>query len=445
MKRILSLIFCLVLLGSIQIALENRTVQINTAMGAETGNFSSEMSHGFINGAYNESLWYVWLNTSGTHLLFLTMYSANYPSSINYFVGQHYFTTSGTEVFIGNRLLGFEIYEDVNKNSVLDADFTNRFNNVSDETRYFFMLNASKTVDLTPPTKSLVNNITHYMWGVKHTQAQGNIAKIGNTTGSYVGDPETGEWIPSYFDYGWIANLNSLGFIFDYWVNNSAAYLKIGLEFGTFTVEYWMPEEIVPVNFNNNSLSAVYTTSVLSPKQYQISLSNPREATGEGKIVNSTSIDIEKEEAFKTVFDQNYTLSGSPTTHQSTAGVYPISSLPGDIISQAKYFTQNTEDIFKEQLAQTSPGLSSNLTLGIRKSSLIYRVCYPIWENRTLSHDPLYIAYIGEANFINPKGLSLPQTWLIATLIFGTAVLLAAVYHHKRIRSYKVNSLIKPS
>lgn len=361
-----------------QIALENKTFQINSVKGTDTGSFSGEMSQGFINGTYGDT-WYVWLNTSGTHLLFLTMYSVKYPSAIDYFVGQHYFTSNGTEVFIGNRLLGFEIYEDVNKNSVLDADFTNGFSNTSDETRYFFTLNASQTVNLTPPSKTSVNNTTHYTWSVKHTIAQGNIAEIRNTTGSYIGDPETGEWIPSYFNYGWVANLNSLRFTFDYWVDGSEAYLKTGLNFGTLTVEQSSSEQLVPKNFNNDSLSAVYSTSVLSLKPYQITLKNPQEITGEGKIVNSTSIDIEKKEAFKMVFGQNYTISSSQTSHTSTAGIYPITSLPGDIIAQAKYFTQNTEEIFKQQLAQTSPSLSSNMTLGIRKSSIIYRVCYPTW------------------------------------------------------------------
>jgi hypothetical protein len=440
LKRLLALILCVALLGSIQIAFQTGNVQIKSVMAASTGKFTGEISSGFINGSYGENLWYVWLNTSGTNVLFLTMYMTSNPSPINYFVGQHYFTQNGTEVFVGNRLLGFEIYEDMNKNGILDADFTHGFNNASVETRYFYMLNASQTAALTAPLKYTVGNITHYTWAVRHIYAQGNIAKIGNTTGSML-DPETNQWVPSYFSSWWSATLNTLRFTFDYWVNNNVTYLKTGLEFGNLTVQQSPLEEPIPENFNNNSLSAVYTTSVLSLKPYQITLQNPQQ-TGESKIVNSTSINIEKKDAYKMVFGQNYNLSGSTTPYMSTAGVYPITSLPGDMIAEAGYFTQDTENIFKQQLSQTSPALSSNVTLGIRKSSLIYRVCYPTWENRTISNDPLYIAYIGKSGqsgqlpFTKPPA-ALPQTWLIGTLAFGLIVLSIAVYRHKKIRDYK--------
>jgi len=447
LKKLPTLILVLFLLSSFHIAFPGTINPVTSAMAVATPNFSDEVSHGFINGSYGVDLWYVWLNTSGTHLLFLAMISTIYASPIDYFIGQHYFTTDGTEVFVGNRLVGFEIYEDVNKNSVLDADFTNEFNNASDETRYFFMLNASKTIDLTPPSKNSVGNVTHYTWSVKHRQAQGNIAEIGNRTGLYIGDPEKNQSLPSFFTWGLSATLKALGFTFDYWVENSVAYLKTGLEFGTFSgFEVPGPSpQPATLSFGNDSLSALYATSVMSLKPYEMSIEKLYGPQEENNLVNSTSIDIGKKEAFKMVFGENYTLSDDSTTYKSTAGVYPINSLPGDVVYYAQYFTQSTESIFKEQLGQTSPNLSGNVTFSIRKSSLIYRVCYPLWENRTLSHDPLYIAYIGEANFIKPKGLALPQTWLIATLIFGTAVLLAAVYHHKRIRSYKFNSLIRSS
>ncbi len=442
LRKFNAVILCFVLVSSFQ-AVTRGTNLIRSTIAVETPRFSGEVSHGFIEGPYSVDLWYAWLNTSGTHLLFLAMHSAIYPSPINYFVGQHYFTADGTEVFIGNRLLGFEIYEDVNKNSVLDADFTDGFSNASDETRYFFMLNASQTVDLTPPSKNAVDNETHYTWKIKHRQAQGNIVKIGNTT-AYIGGPETSEWemLPSYFTGGWVSILDSLGFSFDYWVENDAAYLKIGLEFGTFSVEPWRPEEIVPVSFKNQCLATLYTTSVLSVEPYEVIIENqqgPRESTMK---TNSTSLDIERKEAFKMVFGQKYALNGDSPQYESTAGVYPINSLPADTAYHARYFTIDTENIFREHLAQTSPNLSSNVTFSISKSSLIYRVCYPEWSNRTLSHDPLYIAYIGEPRFSGPQ-MPLLDYWLIVALAASTTILVVAIYRHAKIRRYKLNNAIR--
>ena len=94
-----------------------------------------------------------------------------------------------------------------------------------------------------------------------------------------------------------------------------------------------------------------------------------------------------------------------------------------------------------DTLTQTSLSPSSNVTLDIRKSSIIYRVRYPTWQNKTITHDPLYIAYIGPANFLNPTN-PLSQIWLIATLTFSTAALIIAVYRHTKIRAGKLNNTI---
>ena len=152
MRRLVAALFCLVLLVSIRAVIPARFDQDGSASAVEVPKFIGEMSHGFFDGSYGFQLWYVWLNTSDTHVLFLSMYSGALPSPINYFVGQHYFTSNGTEVFVGNRLLGFEVYKDLNGNSILDADFTDWFDGNSDETRYFFLLNASVTADFTPPS-----------------------------------------------------------------------------------------------------------------------------------------------------------------------------------------------------------------------------------------------------------------------------------------------------
>jgi len=239
------------------------------------------MSRRFINCSYGLQLWYVWLNTSGTHVLFLAMYYGAMPPPINYFIGQHYFTANGTEVFVGNRLLGFEVYKDLNSNSILDADFTNWFDRNLDETRYFFLLNASVTADFTPPSRRVVNNATHYLWEIRYGQVQGNFAEIGNFTGGYIGNPETEGMLPSYFASFVSSTLDSLNLSYDYWVENETAYLKTGVNLGTFSkVEIPGPNpQPTTLNFTNTSFSTLYTTTDLSMKPYE---KQPENATNTG-------------------------------------------------------------------------------------------------------------------------------------------------------------------
>lgn len=450
MKRLGAILFCLALLVSARNTIPNGPDRIERASAIEIPTFTGEMSSGFINGSYGLQLWYVWLNTSGTHVLFLAMYSAAMPPPINYFIGQHYFTANGTEVFVGNRLLGFEVYKDLNRNSILDADFTNWFDKNLDESRYFFLLNASVTADFTPPSKNVVNNSTHYLWEISYGQVQGNFAEIGNFTGGYIGNPETEGMLPSYFASFVSSTLDTLNLSYDYWVENDTAYLKTGMSLGTFSkVEIPGPyPQPTALNFTSSSFSTLYTTSVLSMKPYEI---QPENATNTGDTavpVNATNIQVEHKEAFRLVFGENYTLNGDPTEYRSSAGIYPASSVPGDVIASTNYFRVDAEDTFKSYFGETSPSLAENVTLSVGRSSLIYRVCYPTWSNRSLSHDPLFIAYLGEPGFINPGGngnnngsgagtVPIPPTWTIAVAAASLIVLAITIYRHKKVRALR--------
>ncbi len=457
MRRLVAALACLVLLVCVRAVIPGGLVQIEGVSAVEAPKFGGEMSNGFLNGSYGIQLWYVWLNTSGTQVLFLAMYSGALPSPINYFVGQHYFTGNGTEVFVGNRLLGFEVYKDLNANSILDADFTNWFDRDLDETRYFFLLNASVTADFTPPSKSIVNSVTHYQWRIMYGQVQGNFAEIGNYSGAYIGNPETGGMLPSYFVSFVSSTLDSLSLSYDYWVENDTAYLKTGVSMGTFSkVEIPGPyPQPTALDFDDDSFSTLYTTSVLSMMPYEIKPENATNAGNAAIPVSATNIDVENKEAFRLVFGENYTLNGDSTEYRSSAGVYPASSVPGDVVASANYFTVDTENIFKDYFGETSPNLAENIALGVGKSSLIYRVCYPTWSNRSLSHDPLFIAYLGESDFINPSGnganggnggnggtgtIPVPPTWIIATAAAGIVVLAITVYRHRKIPAHSRNS-----
>jgi len=435
LKKLILSILCASLLSSPLIGTTEGTYQIISDIETETMNFSAEVSHGFVNGSHGVDLWYVWVNTSGTHMLFLAMHSAMYPSPINYFIGQHYFTSNGTEVFVGNRFLGFEIYEDLNGNSLLDVNYNDGFDKASDEATYFFHLNASKTIDLTPPSKSEKDNTTHYSWGIHYNLAQGILIEIDNNPDSYVNDPETGELLPSFFKGLSSATLSSISFSFDYWIENNTAYLKTGLKIGSFN-----EMETSTIAFDGKSLSTLYSTSVLSSEPYNIITTNSKQLNMETQKMTASEIDVNGEKAFKLVVGDSYTLQNEPTVFPTTAGTYSLDSLPGDLIYHAKHFTENTENIFKQYFQKTSPNIGSNASISIKKSSIIYRVCFPNWGNRALNYDPLYVAYLGQPRFrgLGKPSVSLPQTLLIVTFISGMVILGVAIYRHLKIRRYKM-------
>jgi hypothetical protein len=304
------------------------------------------------------------------------------------------------------------------------------------------------TADFTPPSKRVVNNVTHYLWGIEYGQVQGNFAEVENSTGAYFGNPETEESFPSFFIHYASSTLDSLSMSYDYWVENDTAYLKTGVSLGTFSkveIPGPIPEPTV-LDFDDESFSALYTTSVLSMKPYEIEPENATNTGEEAIPVNATNINVDDKKAFRLVFGENYTLNGDSTEHGSSAGVYPTGSVPGDVVASANYFRVDAEDTFKDYFGETSPNLAGDIALGVGRSSLIYRVCYPTWSNRSFSHDPLFIAYLGEPGFINPSGnganggsgtIPVPPMWMMATAAASLAVLAIAVYRHRKMRTLR--------
>src|SRR2546422_1938708 len=90
--------------------------------------------------------WYSWININGTHTIFLALHSNQLPSPVFSFIGQAYNTSSGSRVFVGNALLAMEVYNDINHNGYLDADYTQgTFFQAPTEIRYTLIMNASQT------------------------------------------------------------------------------------------------------------------------------------------------------------------------------------------------------------------------------------------------------------------------------------------------------------
>ena len=407
---------------------------------AEEIDFEKEIDYGFINKTHSFDFWYVSLNTLGTHVLFLSMYSVFFPSPIQFFLGQYYRTVNGSEIFIGNALIGFEIFEDLNNNSLLDADFSDGFNKTVDEIRYYFILNASKYVSLTVPTKQNINGTIHYVWGIRYEEVQGIIEEaVEEEPSSWVVDPISGKRYPLFFKMLCEAYLSFLEFKFNYWIQNNISYLKLSMDLGEFTCNS-------PISFSNLSLSFLFATSTLVRENYTINvISNKTYANENVTRMSEADIQISEITAFKFIFNNNYTIHGK-TKHNAIVARYNVYLLPGDEIYWANSLMISCEETLRNYLGSISRELGDDMDLKVQSSRLVYRVIFPVWNNMSISYDPLYIAYIAPS--VTPGRENIggqiieKYGFLIVTIIGITIFILAAVQQIKVRKQMKMIKIV---
>jgi hypothetical protein len=82
---------------------------------------------------------------------------------------------------------------------------------------------------------------------------------------------------------------------------------------------------------------------------------------------------------------------------------------------------------FQEQLNLTElfGGSWQDFDINYESSSLIYRICFPVWDGMHIEHDPTYVGYI----FSNTQIPEFPS-WIILPL-FLAASALASVFRKR--------------
>src|SRR5260370_38181133 len=126
--------------------------------------FSQEYSSGDVQIPPYSLAWYTWISINGTHTIFLAEHSAQYPSPVSAFIGESYNTSSNSRVFVANAIMAIEVYNDTNGNGILDANYGTG----QTELLYTIVMNASQTFQPNPVTKTSVNGVSHYRWGVTY-------------------------------------------------------------------------------------------------------------------------------------------------------------------------------------------------------------------------------------------------------------------------------------
>lgn len=361
----------------------------------------SEYSNGSIQfGKFVMKLWYDWINTQGTQVIFFAYYSDVYNSPIITFVGQRYVTMNGTEVFIGNTLTLMEVYNDANKNNVPEVT----------EIGYFFLVNSSVGFAVTPIQKITLGEIDHYRWGVEYQTIDGFLLDENQTSGAKV-------------------IVEHLAFSYDYYIQNNVSYLKTGFDIG----------EIVSIEPNEPgltleglSMSLLYATITITTEKYTVLVNeqpyNSATAFLSPLSTHRSEIKIEDQKTYEFVFGENYSLykNSIVESHKSFSAASATNTVSSNARVSLSWLIEDLESVLEDFFPKISE-MQANIDLDYATSTFVYRVCYPTWEGYRVKHDPTYIAYI------NPQGtpripISIPSELLITATIIGLIALIAAVW-----------------
>jgi hypothetical protein len=387
---------------------------ITTAAFSDGGNInvSSEYSNGSIGDPVNElALWYAWINTNGTQIIYLAYQSYKYPPPVTTFLGQHYHTGNNTEVFVGNTLTAMEVYNDTNKNGVPDVNMTNG----SSELLYNFAVNSSQSFDITPIKKSMIDGVPHYTWGIRYNTIDGFLLSENQSTSVTVA-------------------LDYMAFSYDFYVQGNLSYLKTN--FGIGKILHMTPLGNGNVTLNGLSLSLLYGTTVITPKSYAMLVSgepyNSTTAQNSTKPTQSSEISIEDAKAYEFLFGQNYTLfRGSQNeTYQSKSAAVADRSVPGGVYRSVESLLSDFESVLSSLFPKIS-NMQPVINLDYNVSSFLYRVCYPEWDGYGLEHDPTYVAHLSSGTV--PE-IGSPLMFVFVAVILGTVSVIAASYDSRKKR-----------
>jgi hypothetical protein len=393
---------------------------LSIVQGSPEGNINTntEYSNGTLRTALaGLALWYAWVNTSGSQVIFLAYQSYTLNPPVITFLGQHYYFGNGTEVFVGNTLEAMEIYNDTNGNGLPDANYTSGHS----EILYNFLVNSSASVDIKPINKTVIGGLPHYQWGIRYW----------NIDGFLVTPDDQSPIARVMIDY--------MDFSYDFYVQNNVTYTKTN--FGLGRILQIDPFGSGNVSLNGLSIALFYGTIVITSKPYVTMVNgNPYNSTTAPASVeptNSSEIKIAEATAYKFLFGQNYTLF-----RDSTQEVYKskCTAVSNQSVSEGMRRSMWILSLFEDTLTSIFPKISSMqaaINLDYNVSCFLYRVCYPVWSGCQLQHDPTYVAYLGTPIV---SELSSPLMFVIAATVTSTIALGAALISLKKTRKTPRNS-----
>lgn len=387
-----------------------------------------------INPEWDLNLWYAWVNTGVTRVVYLATYSAAYPSPTITFLGERYTSKVGTDQFVAHIFLMLESYNDTNGNFVPDADFS--ASPPVSEIEYAIYANASRGFEATEVTKNSIGNITHYVWSIAYLDVQ---ALMVTVTERWVGNSTHGGMAPPGCCDGDLF-IERLGFGFDYYVEGDSSYLKSQVEIGNATLEprTFVGDEYV-ATIENRSLSAIYATAISSTANSHIEVNNhvydSRLAPSAPDLTTRSEILTSSTPVYQMLFGSNYSwhAPGSDMVVPSVAAASGLSSFP---LNTGMWWSGHFNLVQSYLNSLSGFGIPLGITIDPTVSPLLYRVCYPHWSGYGITHDPTFRAFIGAPVVV-------VAVFLVA--VCGILLLVGALVLRKRtrrfLREYRMTSM----
>jgi hypothetical protein len=205
---------------------------------------------------------------------------------------------------------------------------------------------------------------------------------------------------------------------YDFSVNGNVSNLKTSFDIGKVTnLEILDPSQFS--SFDGLSIALLYATATYTSTLYSTSVNGQpyNSSTADSAIDAAVAqVKVEDVKAYDFVFGGNYLLhqiEGNETyqanieTYEAKAQAVPAAGLPtlyGPTVRSISFFSDqlNLTDLF----GGSWPKVNSNY----ESSSLIYRICFPVWDGMQIEHDPTFIGYI----FTNQE---IPEIPIILTII----------------------------
>jgi hypothetical protein len=332
-------------------------------------------------------IWYDWVNVSGTQVINYAMYVGpdfSYPGPVVNLVGQHLKLADGSEVFVTSSLDKFEVYRDLNGDGIPQGNFAS----AGSEILYYMFMNMSNSASPTPIQKTFVGNVPHYQWGFRYDNVY-----------AYFLQPKPAGGIDT------VAKLifDHITFRYDFSVNENVSNLKTNFDIGKVS----SLDVFNSPNFSLDglSLSLLYPTSTYASQQFSTSVNgqayNPSTTENSTIIADNAQVTVGDVKAYEYVFGGYYALNRGENnethqadieTYEAKAEVASISSLPfqiyGPVVSSISFFRDelNLNDLFGGSWADINTAYSA--------SSIVYRVCFPVWNGLQIVHDPIYVGYL---------------------------------------------------
>lgn len=413
-RKILAILTIWLLVATLTISLNilNAPSMASASPEGEEIDTETEYSNGTIGSPHSGlALWYAWINTNDTQIIYLAYQSYKYNPPVITFLGQHYYTENNTEVFVGNTLASMEVYNDANGNGVPDVDFAVG----KSEIMYYFLVNSSVSFVTTPIEKSLVDGVPHYKWGMRYDIIDGALT----------------------FEDGSLAALVTLDYLalsYDFRIQNNVSYLKTNFEIGKI-LDITAPSPYANVTLEGLSLSLLYGTTVITMKPYITLVEgepyNSTTAQTSAKPTESSEIIIGNAKVYEFLFGQNYTLfrGSQEETYASKSAAVANQSVSGNMRTSVEWLLFDLESVLSDLFPRIS-NMKVTINLDYSVSSFLYRVCYPKWDGCRLEHDPTYLAYLKEGVpgiTPPPADISPPIMFVAAAALIGLVALTAAL------------------